>query len=99
MSTQIFGNWQKLQRRNRLQAESKGVGRSLEITAEGKSAHGATPEAGLSAVSIMMEFLGKLNFAGDDFNVFLDFYNKHIGFDVNGQRMGHAAFPTRSAEN
>lgn len=66
----------------------KGVGRSLEITAEGKSAHGATPEAGLSAVSIMMEFLGKLNFAGDDFNVFLDFYNKHIGFDVNGQRMG-----------
>jgi len=66
----------------------KGVGKSLEICTEGRAAHGAAPEAGLNAISIMMEFLGKLNFASDEINVFLDFYNKYIGFDVNGKALG-----------
>lgn len=68
--------------------QTRGVGKSLEITAEGRSAHGATPEAGLSAISIIMEFLGKLNFSNDEVNVFLDFYNSCIGFDCGGQGLG-----------
>ena len=56
----------------------KGVGKSLEISAEGISAHGAAPEAGLNAVSILMSFLGRLNFSNDDVNVFIDFYNQYI---------------------
>ncbi len=67
---------------------TKGVGKSLEITAEGKAAHAAYPQDGCNAISIMMEFLGKLNFASDELNVFFDFYLKHIGFDVNGQHLG-----------
>ena len=66
----------------------KGVGKSLELTTEGVSAHGATPEAGLNAISILMAFLGRLNFASDDVNVFIDFYNKYIGFDLNGEQIG-----------
>lgn len=66
----------------------RGVGKSLEIVTEGKAAHGAAPEEGLNAISIMMEFLGKLNFSSDEVNVFFDFYNKYIGFDVDGQRLG-----------
>lgn len=66
----------------------KGVGKSLELTTEGVSAHGATPEVGLNAISILMAFLGKLNFASDDVNVFVDFYNQYIGFDVNGEKIG-----------
>lgn len=66
----------------------RGVGKSLELTTEGKAAHGATPEAGLNAISILMAFLGRLNFASDDVNVFLDFYNQYIGFDYNGEGMG-----------
>lgn len=66
----------------------KGVGKSLEIAAKGKSAHGATPEAGVNAISVIMAFLGELSFADDDFNVFLDFYNKHIGFDCHGSQIG-----------
>lgn len=66
----------------------KGVGKSLEIISEGKAAHGAAPQDGLNAISIVMEFLGKLNFAGDDINVFIDFYNKYIGFDVHGEALG-----------
>ncbi|MBR5315975.1 MAG: dipeptidase PepV [Firmicutes bacterium] len=66
----------------------RGVGKSLEITTEGISAHGATPEAGLNAISIMMAFLGRLNFASDDINVFIDFFNQYIGFDYYGEGMG-----------
>ena len=64
------------------------MGKSLELTTEGISAHGATPEAGKNAISIMMAFLGRLNFANDDINVFIDFYNEYIGFDYNGVNLG-----------
>ncbi len=66
----------------------RGVGKSLEITTEGKPAHGAEPEAGLNAISILTDFLGGLNFSDDDLNVFFDFYNRYIGFDFYGTQMG-----------
>lgn len=66
----------------------KGVGKSFEVTAEGIAAHGAKPEAGLNAISILMEFLGTLNFVNEDAAVFVDFYNKHIGYEVNGESLG-----------
>lgn len=68
----------------------KGVGKSLELSTEGKAAHGATPEAGLNAISILMDFLGRLNFGNDEVNGFIDFYNRHIGFDLYGERLGCA---------
>lgn len=66
----------------------KGIGKSLEITTKGLSAHGATPEKGINAIAIMMDFLGRLNFVNDDINEFVDFYNKHIGFETTGERLG-----------
>lgn len=67
---------------------TKGIGKSLEITVEGVSAHGASPEAGLNAISIMMEFLGELNFVSDEVNDFIDFYNQYIGFELTGEKLG-----------
>ena len=66
----------------------KGVGKSLEITAAGIAAHGAKPEKGLNAISIIMDFLGKLNFVCEDHNEFIDFYNKYIGFCLDGSQIG-----------
>lgn len=66
----------------------KGVGKSLEITSAGVSAHGAKPEKGLNAISIMMKFLGELNFVNDDQNDFINFYNRYIGFDLTGEKLG-----------
>ncbi|MBK5252872.1 MAG: dipeptidase PepV [Peptostreptococcaceae bacterium] len=66
----------------------KGIGKSLEITTHGVSAHGASPESGLNAISIMMKFLGKLNFAFEETNDFVCFYNKNIGFEVDGKSLG-----------
>lgn len=66
----------------------KGVGKSLEITAAGVAAHGAKPEKGLNAISIIMDFLGKLNFVCEDHNEFIDFYNKYMGFCLDGSQIG-----------
>ena len=63
-------------------------GKSLEITASGISSHGARPEKGLNAISVIMGFLGKLNIINEDMSDFIDFYNNHIGFDLHGERIG-----------
>lgn len=66
----------------------KGVGKSLEITTTGVASHGAKPENGLNAISIMMDFLGRLNFVNEDVNDFISFYNKYIGFCTDGESFG-----------
>ena len=66
----------------------KGIGKSLEITVKGVSSHGARPEEGLNAISIMMDFLGRLHFANEEVNDFIAFYNEHIGFELDGSSLG-----------
>lgn len=68
--------------------QSKGVGKCLEITTQGISAHGARPWNGLNAVSILMMFLGELAVENDDVAEFIQFYNERIGFELHGESMG-----------
>ncbi len=64
---------------NMVAAWAKAVAGGKEYAAEGISAHASTPEKGTNAISkLMAELPGK----------FAEFYNKHIGFDVNGGLMG-----------
>lgn len=67
---------------------TKKQGASLVIEAFGAAAHGAHPELGLNAVSILMDFLGKISFANEELNEFIAFYNDNIGFDLHGERIG-----------
>lgn len=66
----------------------RGVGKSFEIRTEGVSSHGAKPEQGVNAISVLMEFLGSLNFVNEDAADFIDFYNKHIGYELDGTSLG-----------
>jgi succinyl-diaminopimelate desuccinylase len=70
------------------QIYAKGVGKSLEISVNGVSAHGATPEKGLNAISILMDFLPRIGLVSEGALEFADFYNKHIGFGLDGAGMG-----------
>lgn len=63
-------------------------GKSLEITAEGRAAHGAMPWNGVNAISVMMDFLGNISFSNDDINDFIAFYNEKIGFRLYGEKIG-----------
>lgn len=62
-------------------------GDSLIIKCYGISAHGSTPEKGKNAIAHLMRFLGKLDFTGD-LKEFIDYFNKYIGTDVNGEGLG-----------
>ncbi len=66
----------------------KGVGKSFEISVEGVSAHGAHPEKGVNAISILMAFLGDINFLNDGIADFISFYNSCIGYDLKGEKIG-----------
>lgn len=66
----------------------KGMGKSLEITTEGVSAHGARPSSGVNAISVLMGFLGRLDIGNDGMNDFINFYNRHIGFELDGESLG-----------
>lgn len=63
----------------------KKQGTSLIVEATGVTSHGAHPELGLNAISIMMGFLAKLNFLNDEVNQFIDFYNDFIAFNLHGE--------------
>jgi succinyl-diaminopimelate desuccinylase len=65
----------------------KGVGKAFEITAHGVSAHGAHPELGVNAISVLMKFLGELEVANESIREFLGFYNTHLGFELHGEQM------------
>ena len=58
---------------------ARATAAGVTYAAEGTSAHASTPEKGVNAISKLMESLpGK----------FAEFYNKYIGFDYNGGKMG-----------
>ena len=68
--------------------KARKQGNSLTIEVKGSAAHGARPQLGLNSISIMMEFLGRVNFANEELNDYIAFYNDHIGFDFHGERFG-----------
>jgi succinyl-diaminopimelate desuccinylase len=69
----------------------KGRGRSVEISAYGVAAHGAHPEDGCNAISLLMAFLCELPLANEGAREFVDFYQTHIAFETDGKGLGIAA--------
>ena len=68
----------------------RGAGKAFEITAHGVSAHGAHPERGLNAISILCEFLSELNLVSESAQSFIDFYRIHIDYELDGNHLGIA---------
>ncbi|GHU63525.1 dipeptidase PepV [Clostridia bacterium] len=68
----------------------RGAGKALEVSAQGVSAHGAHPEKGLNAISVLMEFLSELNLVNENAQSFIDFYRNHIDYELDGKRLGIA---------
>ena len=61
----------------------KKQGSSLVVEAFGTAAHGAHPDLGLNAVSILMSFLGNIGFSNEDLNEFIAFYKVNIRYPVS----------------
>jgi len=78
----------QLREEGRMKIHTRNMGKSLEITVEGVSAHGARPSKGVNAISQMFDFLGEFTFTNDGINEFIDFYNSRIGYELNGASLG-----------
>ena len=48
------------------------------------------PWKGRNAISVLMCFLGRIDFNCAGVNDFISFYNEHIGFDLEGGAIGCA---------
>lgn len=70
--------------------KTRKIGASLAIESKGIGVHGATPDDGLNAISILMALLGKLSFVGDEITEWINYYNEHIAFSLHGEKMGCA---------
>ncbi|MGI6177454.1 MAG: hypothetical protein ACOYJO_03230 [Eubacterium sp.] len=62
----------------------RGTGKSLEILSEYKEGSSG------DAIAVLMRFLGELNFASEEINDTVAFFNDHIGDDGDGHRIGCA---------
>lgn len=60
----------------------------VKIAAEGKSAHGSTPEKGENAISYLMQLLGKAFEKDSNLGKFIHLYNDKIGFTYYGENIG-----------
>lgn len=68
--------------------KAKGAGKSLEITATGISSHGAEPQKGLNAISILMGVAENIEFDNEGVNDFIAFYNERLAFETDGTSFG-----------
>lgn len=60
----------------------------LTIRLIGETAHGATPEKGWNAISMLMDLISGVEFSNSQAGELIDFYQKRIGFDLDGSRIG-----------
>jgi len=68
----------------------KGAGNALEVSATGVAAHGSTPEKGVNAISILMDFLSGLPLVNEGARDFVVFYQTSIGHETDGKSLGVA---------
>lgn len=61
---------------------------NIIIKTYGISAHGSTPELGKNAIMLMIDILSNLDISNNSLKEFINFVNKHIGYDVYGRNFG-----------
>ena len=62
----------------------------LIVSVTGKAAHAAVPERGKNAVSMAMDLIRDMEFANEDADNLIKFYNDKIGFYLDGSQIGCA---------
>jgi len=72
---------------NRERIKVKMTEFGIMVEAFGLSAHGSTPEKGINAISVLVEYLSLLNLDGSSGEL-VDFINKYISRDTRGKLMG-----------
>ncbi|AJA49294.1 dipeptidase PepV [Clostridium pasteurianum DSM 525 = ATCC 6013] len=60
----------------------------VKVKSYGVSAHGSLPHLGKNAIMQLFAFLGELDLGTSDILKFINFFNRYVGFEVNGESFG-----------
>ena len=63
-------------------------GKREKIRVKGVTAHAASPELGLNAISLLMELLAGIDFDSEETSSLIAFYNEYMGFNLHGEKIG-----------
>ncbi|AYD40851.1 dipeptidase PepV [Clostridium fermenticellae] len=63
-------------------------GDSIVIKSRGLAAHGSLPELGKNSIMQMFKLLGTLPIEKSDIGEYIEFFNKHVGFETSGESFG-----------
>lgn len=58
------------------------------VKSYGVSAHGSLPQLGKNAIMQLFAFLGELDLGSSDIGKFINFFNRYVGLEVNGESFG-----------
>lgn len=79
-----------LSEKNGFDAKTEIQGELFVIKVTGTAAHGSTPELGKNAVMQMLKLVGDLNIERSAMTDSIDFLNRYIGFETDGNSFGVA---------
>ncbi|MDP4142853.1 MAG: dipeptidase PepV [Bacillota bacterium] len=68
--------------------KAEEIGDTVLIKSIGMSAHGSTPEKGKNAIMQLFAFLGELNLESSDMTDFINFFNRYVGMETDGESFG-----------
>ncbi|MFA9396646.1 MAG: dipeptidase PepV [Clostridiaceae bacterium] len=78
----------KFKEKNKANIVATTEGNIVTIKSYGKAAHGSLPQLGENAIMQLLKFIGKISMKESQTKQFIDFCNKHIGLEVNGESFG-----------
>lgn len=78
----------KFAKENGFEFKVEVEGKNILIKSYGVSAHGSTPELGKNAIMQLLSFIGTLDIEKCDAFDVVNFFNKYVGFEVDGKSFG-----------
>lgn len=73
--------------RTKYKISGKIVDDKIILESKGISAHGSTPEKGINAIMQLVSFIVQLDLPNDDLREYIQFLDKYIGMEVNGESL------------
>lgn len=85
LKSSVIDKCEEFSNRTGYEIKAEESGDLVVIKAYGIAAHGSIPQEGKNAISEILAFLGELNLEKSDLSDYINFLNKHIGMETDGE--------------
>ncbi|WP_010239166.1 dipeptidase PepV [Clostridium arbusti] len=88
LKSSLIENCEQFAERTGYNLKTEEKDNMLIVKSYGVSAHGSLPHLGKNAIMQLFSFLGELDLGSSDISKFINFFNRYVGFEVNGESFG-----------